>query len=114
MRIPGASPALLHSVSLTAAFLTITTLHIVLGEQAPKWLGIRNPEGVALWVAMPLWAFHKLTYPLTWLLNKATNGVLQLIGIGPDGNPNGSHRGGAAAGCSARAPAAGFRSRSAS
>jgi CBS domain containing-hemolysin-like protein len=56
-------------------------LHIVLGEQAPKWLGIRKPEGVALWISLPLYAFHKLTYPLTWLLNRSTNAVLMLVGI---------------------------------
>jgi CBS domain containing-hemolysin-like protein len=81
IRLPGAPPALAHSLSLTLAFLTITTLHIVLGEQAPKWLGIRKPEGVALWISLPLYAFHKLTYPLTWLLNRSTNAVLMLVGI---------------------------------
>jgi hypothetical protein len=62
--IPGASPALLHSAASRG--FTITVLHIVLGEQAPKWLGIKNPEAVSLWVAVPMYLFHKLTFPLTW------------------------------------------------
>jgi CBS domain containing-hemolysin-like protein len=89
--IPGASETLLHSVSLTTAFFCITVLHIVLGEQAPKWLGIRNPEAVSLWVSLPMLAFHKLTFPLTWLLNKSTNTVLRLVGIGPAVDGHGAH-----------------------
>jgi CBS domain containing-hemolysin-like protein len=82
-RIPGASPALLHSVSLTVAFLTITILHIVLGELAPKSIAIRKSEATSLWVAVPLYAFYKLTYPAIWLLNHAANGILRLVGIAP-------------------------------
>jgi CBS domain containing-hemolysin-like protein len=84
-RIPGATETLLHSVSLTTAFLCITSLHIVLGEQAPKWLGIRNPEAVGLWIALPMFGFHKLTFPLTWLLNKSTHAVLRLVNIDATG-----------------------------
>ena len=83
MRLPGASPALVHSVSLTVAFLSITILHIVLGELAPKSLAIRKPEPTVLWVAMPLWLFFKITYPAIWLLNHAANFILRLFGIEP-------------------------------
>ena len=74
---------LVRSVSLTVAFLVITILHIVLGELAPKSLAIRKPEGTALWVALPLYGFYKLTYPAIWLLNHTANGLLKLIGIQP-------------------------------
>ena len=70
-------------MSLTFAFLLITSLHIVLGEQAPKSFAIRKPEPTSLWVAFPLYAFYKLTYPVIWLLNHAANGVLRLFGIKP-------------------------------
>jgi CBS domain containing-hemolysin-like protein len=79
----GASDALVHSISLTCAFLLITTLHIVIGEQAPKTLAIRKPLGSAMWVAFPLHAFYKATYPVIWLLNHAANGILQLFGVEP-------------------------------
>jgi CBS domain containing-hemolysin-like protein len=77
------SPALQHTVSLTAAFLTITVLHIVVGEMAPKSLAIRKPEPTTLWVAVPLFVFYKVTFPLIWVLNHAANGLLRLIGIQP-------------------------------
>ncbi len=83
MRIPGATPALLHSVSLTSAFVLITILHIVLGELAPKSIAIRKSEKTSLWVAVPLFAFYKVSYPAIWLLNHAANGILRLLGIPP-------------------------------
>jgi CBS domain containing-hemolysin-like protein len=81
--VPGAGPAVVHTVALTAAFLTITILHIVLGELAPKSIAIRKPESTALWVAMPLYAFYKLTYPAIWVLNHAANAILKAVGIEP-------------------------------
>lgn len=81
--LPGAGPALVHSVALTAAFLTITVLHIVLGELAPKSIAIRKAERTALWVALPLYAFYRLTYPVIWLLNHAANAILKVVGIEP-------------------------------
>jgi CBS domain containing-hemolysin-like protein len=81
--VPGAGPALVHSAALTVAFLTITILHIVLGELAPKSIAIRKPEKTALWVSVPLYAFYKVTYPAIWLLNHAANAILKVIGIEP-------------------------------
>ncbi len=79
----GDNPVLLHSISLTLAFLTITILHIVLGELAPKSVAIRKPEATSLWVALPLYAFYKLSYPAIWLLNHAANALLKVVGIEP-------------------------------
>jgi CBS domain containing-hemolysin-like protein len=79
----GASDALVHSVSLTAAFAVITILHIVLGELAPKSLAIRHPKPTSLWVAMPLYAFYKVSYPVIWVLNATANAVLRLVGVQP-------------------------------
>ena len=79
----GASEAMVHSVSLTVAFLVITILHIVLGELAPKSLAIRKPEPTTLWIAFPLYAFYKLTYPAIYVLNHAANAILRLGGIEP-------------------------------
>jgi CBS domain containing-hemolysin-like protein len=79
----GENPALVHSVSLTVAFLVITILHIVLGELAPKSIAIRKPEGTSLIVAYPLYFFYKVTYPAIWVLNHAANALLKLVGIAP-------------------------------
>lgn len=90
-QFPGLSPAIQHTAGITAAFLTITALHIVLGEQAPKWLGLKNAEAVSLWVSVPMFLFHKLTFPLTWLLNRSTNAVLRLVGVEASGSEHTDH-----------------------
>jgi CBS domain containing-hemolysin-like protein len=79
----GEGSPLVHSISLSVAFVTITILHIVLGELAPKSIAIRKAEGTALAVALPLFLFYKLTFPAIWLLNHAANALLKLVGIAP-------------------------------
>jgi CBS domain containing-hemolysin-like protein len=79
----GVPEALSHSISATAAFLTIMSLHIVLGELAPKSLAIRHPKPTSLWIAIPLHYFYKLTYPAIWVLNHAANSILRLVGVQP-------------------------------
>ncbi len=79
----GDNEAIVHSVTVTVAFLAITTLHIVLGEQAPKTVAIRKAEGTSLLIALPLYAFYKVTYPAIWLLNRASNALVKLFGIAP-------------------------------
>ena len=51
------SPAVVHTFSFAVAFALITALHIIIGEQMPKFLGIRKPQEVALWTSLPLWLF---------------------------------------------------------
>jgi CBS domain containing-hemolysin-like protein len=81
--IPGATPPLVHSISLTTAFLVITILHIVLGELAPKSIAIRKSESTSLWTAVPMFFFYRLTFPAIWLLNHAANGILRIVRIQP-------------------------------
>jgi CBS domain containing-hemolysin-like protein len=82
-RFGDPSPALVSSLSITVAFLVITALHIVIGELAPKSIAIRKAAPTALWTAIPLFVFYKLTFPAIWLLNHMANGLLSLIGIRP-------------------------------
>ena len=89
--IPGATEALVHSVSLTTAFIIISALHIVVGEMAPKSFAIRRPQPTALWIAMPLYVFYWVIFPAIWLLNHAANGLLRLVGIQPAGEEELSH-----------------------
>ena len=72
-----------HSISLATAFGVITILHIVLGELAPKSLAIQRTEAVVLSVSLPLRAFYYIFFPVLWLLNSASNGILRLFRIEP-------------------------------
>src|SRR5687767_13807507 len=79
----GAGEVLVHSIAATAAFLIIMVLHIVIGEMAPKSLAIQKALNVSLWVALPLHAFYRATYPLIWVLNQSANRLLQVFGVEP-------------------------------
>jgi CBS domain containing-hemolysin-like protein len=81
LRPTGISEAALHFTSFLVGFLIFSSLHIVVGEQVPKTLAIREPEPVALWVAYPLHGTYLLLYPLNWLLNTASRAILKLLGI---------------------------------
>ncbi len=70
-----------HFTSFMVGFLVFSSLHIVVGEQVPKTLAIREPEPVALWIAYPLRATFLLFYPLNWLLNNASGSILTLLGV---------------------------------
>ena len=58
-------------LSLTVAFGTITMLHIVIGEQAPKYFAIQQSERVVLLCARLMQIFFFATYPFVRVLNAA-------------------------------------------
>jgi CBS domain containing-hemolysin-like protein len=78
----GMGPSALHFTSFLIGFLVFSSLHIVIGEQVPKTLAIREPVPVSQWIAYPLHASYLLLYPLTWLLNAASRSILRMLGIG--------------------------------
>lgn len=73
--------AISHAVGIAASFFVITSLHIVLGEQAPKVMAIRAPESTALFIANPLALFNRVFGPVIRFLDWATDRVLGLFGI---------------------------------
>lgn len=82
MLVPlGMDEDTIHLIAFLIGFLVFSSLHIVIGEQVPKTFAIRNPEPVSLWIAWPLHASFVLFWPLNWLLNNASRGVLQLLGV---------------------------------
>jgi len=77
----GTSDRTLHFVSFVAGFLVFSSLHIVIGEQVPKTFAIRQPTPVSQWIAYPLYLSYLLFYPLNWLLNNASRGILRMFGV---------------------------------
>ncbi len=75
------SDSLQHGISFVVGLSAITFLHIVVGEQAPKWMAIQNSLPTSLWVAQPLVWFQKITYPFIWVLNHSSLWILRLLGI---------------------------------
>lgn len=77
----GLSHAVIETISIASAFIIITILHIVLGEQAPKSFAIQKSEGVSLWLAQPLLVFYKLAYPAIWVINQLSTVTLRIFGL---------------------------------
>jgi CBS domain containing-hemolysin-like protein len=61
--LSGFSDAWRHGIAFAIAFSIITSLHIVIGEQAPKLVGLALAEKVALAIALPLQLFYKVFQP---------------------------------------------------
>ncbi|MGB3446501.1 MAG: hemolysin family protein [Xanthobacteraceae bacterium] len=81
LRPLGMPDKALHFTSFLTGFLVFSSLHIVIGEQVPKTLAIRQPEPVSQWIAYPLYASYLLFYPLNWLLNSASRAILRALRV---------------------------------
>ena len=77
------SPALTHTASFASAFALITAMHVIIGEQAPKYLAILMPEKVSLISAIPLEIFYKATYLPMLFITKSANFFLSLLRLKP-------------------------------
>ncbi|MBL8473594.1 MAG: HlyC/CorC family transporter [Rhodocyclaceae bacterium] len=80
-RVGIVSAETVHGIAFFVAFATISFLHIVAGELAPKSLALRMPERVAVWCAVPLYGFYWAMYPAIWLLNASALLVLRVFGL---------------------------------
>ena len=58
--LSGLSDTLRHGIAFAIAFSIITSLHIVLGEQAPKLVGLAIADKVALAIALPMQLFYRV------------------------------------------------------
>ncbi|MWC31184.1 hemolysin family protein [Paenibacillus sp. MMS18-CY102] len=72
-----------HLLSFLLAFVTVTFLHVVVGELAPKTWAIQKAEFISFAVARPIIIFHKVMYPFIWLLNGSANALIRLFGLKP-------------------------------
>lgn len=82
----GASPSgwAIHSASIPLAFAFLTFLHITLGEQIPKMIGIKHSMPIVLLVSYPMRGFYFICAPFIWLLRFASNTILKMIGVKKD------------------------------
>ncbi len=76
-----AGGAIVHTISFAVAFSTITFLHIVFGELAPKTAALEIAERVSYFVAVPLQLFYKIFYYPIRLLDWAGTRTARLFGL---------------------------------
>lgn len=75
------SPGVLRTLSLISGVALITIVHMVIGEQVPKTMGIRFSLETSMLVAWPLRLFNTIFAPFVWMINKLTRLVLRLFGM---------------------------------
>ena len=76
----GGQPA----VAVGTLLLTLAVL--IFSEAAPKTLAALHPERLAFPAAIIYYPLLKITYPIVWLTNAASNGVLFLLGVRDNNN----------------------------
>jgi len=82
--IPGPwGSAATHGVAIGLAFLLITYLHVVLGEQVPKVLAIDRAEDVGLFVAGPIVAFARIARPFISVIRNSSTAVMRSLRLPP-------------------------------
>jgi CBS domain containing-hemolysin-like protein len=71
-------------IAISFAYVVSTAAHITIGEQVPKILAISDAELVARRIARPLWIFTRIFQPGIVVLNRASNGILRMLGVRGD------------------------------
>jgi CBS domain containing-hemolysin-like protein len=79
--VPDPGPGKHTGYAIAIALAISTSLHVVVGEVAPKNWAIFYPDKLLPIVALPLIAFTYVLYPVIWGLNSASNWLLRMSGI---------------------------------
>ena len=79
--LPSSYVYLTHTITAVVAFLVVTFLHVVIGEQVSKCIALQYPEKISLYVAKPMDIFMTISKPFVWVLNVACNAILRLFRI---------------------------------
>jgi Mg2+/Co2+ transporter CorB len=70
--------------AIAAGALILTVVILIFAEVTPKTLAALQPERVAKPAAYVYYPLLKLAYPVVWLLNAISNGMLLLLGVSPN------------------------------
>ncbi|MDQ6649329.1 MAG: hemolysin family protein [Actinomycetota bacterium] len=79
----GLSPRVAGPLGFIGVTLVITYVTLVVGELAPKRLGLQRAEGAAQLFAPSLARIAVIVRPVIWLLSKSTDLVVRLLGGDP-------------------------------
>ena len=73
--------AVQHGIAFVIAYAVLTSLHIVIGEQAPKLVGLERAERVAMLSALPMEIFYKVFSLPIRALDWASARVVRIFGM---------------------------------
>lgn len=83
----GIDPAVLNSICVVIITLILSYFTLVFGELVPKRIAMHHPDKMARLACGVLRFCSSAFKPIVWLLSASTNGVLRLIGIDPNAEP---------------------------
>jgi CBS domain containing-hemolysin-like protein len=77
----GTANYIATGTAIAVAFITITFLHVVLGELVPKMFALERAEAYAVFAARPLELFARIFSPILWIFNNAGGALGRLLGL---------------------------------
>ncbi|MEX2281013.1 MAG: hemolysin family protein [Gemmatimonadota bacterium] len=84
-RVLGTASVTAHVVATIITLMTVTYLHVVLGEQVPKMVAIQRAEVVALWTVRPTQWFGAAFRPFIRFMSGSAGSITRLFGVPPTG-----------------------------
>lgn len=77
----------IHIISFVLAVGSFSFVHVVLGEQVPKMIAVRNALPATLSLISPLHYFYRVFGWAIWLINGSANCILRKVfGVEPEGH----------------------------
>ena len=77
--------------SFILAFASVTFIHVVVGELAPKTFAIQKAEEVTLLFARPMILFYRIMYPFIKALNGSARFIVGIFGLKPASEHEAAH-----------------------
>lgn len=78
--VPGVG-SYADSLAVALVVVLITYLSLIIGELVPKRMALNHAEGIARFVARPMYLLSLIGAPVVWLLQRSTELALKLLGI---------------------------------
>ncbi len=82
---------LMGEAGIAVAAAAMTVIVLIFGEVTPKTVAALHPDRIAFATAIIVKPLLKSLYPIVWLLNSSSNGLIKLLGLWREPNQN-SHR----------------------
>src|SRR5579871_3432373 len=68
-------------LSILPVTIILTFIVLIFAKLAPKTLAALYPIPIVLYTAWILWILLKIIYPIVWIINIPSNGLLKLLGV---------------------------------
>lgn len=68
-------------IAIVVVVVFVSVLSIVLGELAPKYIALINPEKTALRITRPIWIFSRATFFLVTFFTWSARSLLRILGL---------------------------------